>query len=217
MNKSENKNSFRLFEGVRAFRENDFIHHSEVFKDLSDIQNPHTLFIGCSDSRVVPNLITSTLPGELFILRNIGNLVPYFEDRTDTYLATSAGIEYAVSVLGVENIIICGHSNCGGCSALYYDKERLEQLPQVSRWLSLARPVVEIVKQRTDITKKGPLRDWLTEQLNVVEQMNHLLSYPYLKEKYERGELTILGWYYVIETGEVYNYSPEKQVFERIE
>ena len=166
---------------------------------------------------MVPNLITSTLPGELFILRNIGNLVPYFEDRTDTYLATSAGIEYAVSVLGVENIIICGHSNCGGCSALYYDKERLEQLPQVSRWLSLARPVVEIVKQRTDITKKGPLRDWLTEQLNVVEQMNHLLSYPYLKEKYERGELTILGWYYVIETGEVYNYSPEKQVFERIE
>ena len=90
-------------------------------------------------------------------------------------------------------------------------------MPHLSKWLKLARPVVEAVKQRTDISQEGPLRDWLTEQLNVVEQMNHLLTYPYLKEKFNSGKLNILGWYYVIETGAVYNYSHTKQIFERIE
>ena len=207
----------RLFDGVKIFQDEDFVRYAEIFKNLKNTHKPHTLFIGCADSRVVPNLITKTLPGELFVLRNIANLIPLYEETSESYLSMLAGIEYVVNILGVKNIIICGHSNCGGCRALYYDDKQMEGMPHLSKWLKLARPVVEAVKQRTDISQEGPLRDWLTEQLNVVEQMNHLLTYPYLKEKFNSGKLNILGWYYVIETGAVYNYSHTKQIFERIE
>ena len=186
--------------------------------DLEREQNPHTLFIGCSDSRVVPSLITKTLPGELFIVRNVANIVPYYSDDHTNYLAASSAIEYAVNVLNVENIIVCGHSNCGGCRAIYADEESMKNLPKVKKWLDLAYPVREqvrekILKSRTAACK----RDEFTAQLNVVEQMKHLLTFPYIRERYDKGELDILGWYYVIETGEVYNYSPRTEEFEKIE
>lgn len=208
----------RLFEGVKAFRQSYFPRQRAHFKKLEHEQNPHTLFIGCSDSRVVPNLITSTMPGELFIVRNVANLVPYFNRNHDNYLATSSAIEYAVNVLEVENIIICGHSNCGGCRTIYEDESKMNDLPLVKKWLELAHPVKEQVRQRIlsnrSVTYK---RDELTAQFNVVEQMKHLLTFPYVKERYDAGKLNILGWYYVIETGEVYNYSRETDKFEKIE
>ena len=217
MSGEKGSDTSRLFHGVKEFRENDFEVHREIFKNLEKSQHPHTLFIGCSDSRVVPNLITGSLPGELFIIRNIANLVPYYKENHDTYLATSSAIEYALNVLKVTNIIICGHSNCGGCRALYSDK-LLEQLPLTRKWLELAAPVKQQVEEKILKEKlKACRRDLLTEQLNVVEQMNHLLTFPYIKDKFEKGELTIMGWYYIIEKGEVYNYSAEKQIFERIE
>ena len=217
MSGEKGSDTSRLFHGVKEFRENDFEVHREIFKNLEKSQHPHTLFIGCSDSRVVPNLITGSLPGELFIIRNIANLVPYYKENHDTYLATSSAIEYALNVLKVTNIIICGHSNCGGCRALYSDK-LLEQLPLTRKWLELAAPVKQQVKEKILKEKlKACRRDLLTEQLNVVEQMNHLLTFPYIKDKFEKGEPTIMGWYYIIEKGEVYNYSAEKQIFERIE
>ena len=217
MSGEKGSDTSRLFHGVKEFRENDFEVHREIFKNLEKSQHPHTLFFGCSDSRVVPNLITGSLPGELFIIRNIPNLVPYYKENHDTYLATSSAIEYALNVLKVTNIIICGHSNCGGCRALYSDK-LLEQLPLTRKWLELAAPVKQQVKEKILKEKlKACRRDLLTEQLNVVEQMNHLLTFPYIKDKFEKGELTIMGWYYIIEKGEVYNYSAEKQIFERIE
>lgn len=218
MNTDKNNHSERLFEGVKEFRENDFIDHLEIFKGLESSQNPHTLFIGCSDSRVVPNLITKSLPGELFIIRNVANLVPYYRENLDAYLATSSAIEYAVNILEVENIIVCGHSNCGGCKALYATDGELRYLPMTKKWLELAHPVTLLVKEKfsseiLNISK----RDEITAKLNVVEQMNHLLTFPYISKKYKDGKLNILGWYYVIETGEVFNYSAEKQIFERIE
>lgn len=218
MNFNKNKKSQRLFEGVKEFRQNDFVHHFEVFQELESDQNPHTLFIGCSDSRVVPNLITKSLPGELFIIRNVANLVPYYRESIDTHLATSSAIEYAVNVLNVENIIICGHSNCGGCKALFSNKSEMKHLPMTKKWLELAHPVILQVKTklRTENLKVAE-RDELTAQLNVVEQMNHLLTFPYIKERFDKKKLNILGWYYVIETGEVFNYIADKQVFERIE
>ena len=217
MQEEKDNNASRLFDGVKQFRENDFEQHRAVFKDLEKNQHPHTLFIGCSDSRLVPSLITRSLPGELFIVRNIANLVPYYKENNDNYLATSSAIEYALNILKVENIIVCGHSNCGGCKALYSDK-LLKQLPMTRKWLELAALVKLQVKERLKNEKSTVCqRDLLTEQLNVVEQMNHLLTFPYIKEKSEKGELKIMGWHYVIETGEVYNYSSERQTFERIE
>ena len=217
MQEDKENNASRLLDGVKQFRENDFEQHREMFRNLEKNQQPHTLFIGCSDSRLVPNLITSTLPGELFIVRNIANLVPYYKENHDTYVATSSAIEYAVNILKVENIIVCGHSNCGGCRALYSEK-LLKQLPMTRKWLELAAPVKLQVKERIKNEKsEGCRRDLLTEQFNVVEQMNHLLTFPYIKAKHEKGEINIMGWHYVIETGEVYNYSAENKAFERIE
>jgi carbonic anhydrase len=203
-----------LFEGVKEFNKKDFEEHRELFSNIGRKQAPHTLFIGCSDSRVVPNLITKTMPGELFVVRNIANIVPHYRE-TEEFLATTSAIEYAVIVLNVKNIIICGHSNCGGCSALLKEQNDLDSIPHTKKWLELSINVKQqIIRENiNDIFE----REWRTEQLNVVEQMNHLLTYPYIKERFLDGKISILGWYYIIETGEVYNYSNITKQFEKIE
>lgn len=205
----------RLLQGIVDFRENDFEEHKQLFVDLGKQQKPHTLFIGCSDSRVVPNLFTRTLPGELFMVRNIANIVPIYREA-DEFLATTSAIEYAVQVLNVENIIVCGHSNCGGCSALFLDDGRLKEIPHTRKWLELARPVREKVLAQLP-NADDAAKEWLAEQINVVEQMKHLLTYPFIREKFQRNEIKIVGWYYIIETGEIYNYNKDNGVFELIE
>lgn len=204
-----------LLKGIVAFRENDFAEHKDLFSDLGKGQQPHTLFIGCSDSRVVPNLITRTLPGELFMVRNIANIVPIYR-QADEFLATTSAIEYAIQVLNVKNIIVCGHSNCGGCSALFLDEQQLMHIPHTRKWLQLAKPVREkVLEQLPDGDRAA--REWLAEQTNIVEQMKHLLTYPFIREKYQQKELSIMGWYYIIETGEIYNYNKDSGFFELVE
>ena len=214
--KMENDYMENLFDGVKEFNAKDFNEHKDLFKELGDNQTPHTLFIGCTDSRLVPNLITSTLPGELFVVRNIANIVPIYRNSND-YLATTSAIEYAVQMLNVKNILVCGHSNCGGCSALYLNDSQLKNIPHTRKWLELAHSVKERVERdpetKTDLKK----RDWMTEQMNIVEQLKHLLTYPYIKEKFLKKEINLLGWYYIIETGEVFNYNIENKKFEKIE
>jgi len=203
-----------LFDGVKDFNTRDFLEHKELFSRIGRQHEPHTLFIGCSDSRIVPNLITKTLPGELFVVRNIANIVPYYRE-TEEYVATTSCIEYAVRVLNVENIIVCGHSNCGGCNALLKDDSELSDIPHTRKWLELAKRVRESIDLQ-DIANDEE-REWRTEQLNVIEQMNHLITYPYIKDKYRKNEISIYGWYYIIETGEVFNYEKETRVFKKIE
>jgi carbonic anhydrase len=203
-----------LFDGVKEFNTNDFIEHEELFRKIGRNQNPHTLFIGCSDSRVVPNLITKTLPGELFVIRNIANIVPVYR-QSDEFLATTSAIEYAIKVLNISTILVCGHSNCGGCNALFMDEKSMAEIPHTRKWLELAKNVRDKMN-RLRIADPA-VREWMSEQLNIVEQMNHLLTYPYIKEKYEAGELEILGWYYLIETGEVFDYSKKEKKFLKIE
>lgn len=203
-----------LFDGVKEFNTNDFKEHHELFAKIGRNQDPHTLFIGCSDSRLVPNLITSTLPGELFVIRNIANLVPLYRE-SEEFLATTSAIEYAVKILNVSTILICGHSNCGGCNALFTDDKLMSEIPHTKKWLELAKGVKDkMIKLRI---VDPEIREWMTEQLNVVEQMNHLLTYPFILEKFKTGELEILGWYYNILTGEVFNYDTEKKKFIKIE
>jgi len=204
----------RLFNGYMKFMEEDFERHRELFQDICRKQNPHTLFIGCSDSRVVPNLITQTDPGELFIVRNIANIVPPYR-QTEEYVATTSVIEYAVLALEVDTIVVCGHSNCGGCAALNLPPEKLDHLPHVRKWLEVSREV----KGRVDRLMTGDSaeeREWLTEQVNVLVQMKNLLTYPYVAERYRQGKLNIYGWHYIIETGEIYNFNDSTQLFELI-
>jgi carbonic anhydrase len=204
----------KLIEGAVAFRQNDFETHEQLFSELGKEQNPHTLFIGCSDSRLVPSMITTTMPGELFIIRNLANIVPTYKE-TGEYLAAVSAIEFAIQGLEVENIVVCGHSNCGGIAALYKPAEYFQKLPHTCTWLELAVPVKEKVLR---ILPEGnnASREWLTEQMNIVEQIKHLLTYPYIAEKYEKGLLTISGWYYIIETGEIFSYNKDKGFFELI-
>ena len=186
-----------LFEGAIKFKEENFLTYKELFENLKEGQNPHTLFVGCSDSRVVPNLITNTLPGELFVIRNIANIVPPYREA-DEYLATTSAIEYALEELKVENIIICGHSHCGGCAALY-EEEHFTKMPNVRNWLKLISPVKEQVLALNPKTKA--MRAYFTEQINIEKQIMNLFTYPNVKEKYLARTLHIYGWHYIIERG----------------
>jgi carbonic anhydrase len=203
-----------LFDGVKDFNTSDFLEHQDLFEKIGRSQSPHTLFIGCSDSRVVPNLITKTLPGELFVIRNIANLVPPYRE-VEEFLATTSAIEYAINILNVKTILICGHSNCGGCNALFMDADTAAKIPHTTKWLELAKNVRTKMNNLRIVNPS--IREWMTEQLNIVEQMNHLLTYPYIAKKFEAGELDILGWYYIIETGEVFNYDKNQKKFIKIE
>lgn len=205
-----------LFDGVKHFSRTDFEKNRELFRSISSSQQPHTLFIGCSDSRVVPDLITKSLPGDLFVIRNVANLVPHYRASSE-YLATTSAIEYAVIVLGVENIVVCGHSNCGGCRALFMNDAELERIPHTRKWLELAKRARDEAESIAREYGNPADYQWLVEQENIVEQMNHLLSYPFIEERYSRGKLNIYGWYYEIGTGTVYNYNRAEKVFEKIE
>jgi carbonic anhydrase len=203
-----------LFEGVREFRNNDFKKNKELYKNLSDKQNPHTLFIACSDSRVIPNLITKSLPGELFVIRNIANIIPPYNQSSD-FLSTTSAIEYAVKVLKVKNIVICGHSNCGGCKALFLENES-DTIPYTKKWIELSKTIKGKIKELKDDFNYQ--RDYyLVEQENIVLQINNILTYPFIKEKYENNSLNIYGWYYDIGKGTMYNYNRSKKAFEKIE
>ncbi|MGK2905359.1 MAG: carbonic anhydrase [Desulfuromonadales bacterium] len=205
----------KLFKGVARFRQDDFEAHKELFESLSRKQKPHTLFIGCADSRVVPDLITRTMPGELFTVRNIANIVPPYR-QTQEYAGTTSSIEYAVLSLDVENIVVCGHSNCGGCAAMNQSPEELAHLPNVRRWLEISREVRGRVDRQMDI-ECPEKREWLTEQINILVQMRNLLTYPYVRERYEQGRLNIYGWYYIIETGEIFNFNDQNEIFELVD
>jgi len=194
----------KILDGLVKFRRGDFETHRELFRGLKSEQRPHTLFISCADSRVDPNMITDTLPGELFGIRNIANLVPPYHE-TSEYMASMSAIEYAVLSLEVKNIIVCGHSNCGGCAACLKPSNFLDHLPHTQKWLELAHPVRDRVLK--EIPEDDPeAREWMMEQANVVEQLKHLMTYPYIRQHVILEKLALSGWHYIIETGEVFIY-----------
>jgi carbonic anhydrase len=201
-----------LLEGNELFQKSYFKKHEEELLDLAQNgQSPKALFIGCADSRVIPSLITNSAPGELFVLRNVGNFVaPYKPD--EDYHATASGIEYAVTALGVSEIIICGHTHCGAIAALYEDIDA-KQFIHTKKWLSLGNKAksIALLSLGKESDKTALLR--LTEKLSVVSQIENLLTYPYVKEKVDAGTLYIHGWMYDIENGEIEYYDPDEHEF----
>lgn len=190
-----------IIEGAIRFMHTGFNEHKELFNELKQAQNPHTLFIGCSDSRVVPTLITQTLPGELFVVRNVANIVPKYRLK-DEFLATTSAIAYAIIALNVENIVVCGHSNCGGCEAIWHPK-KLENMPSVANWLRQLDDVKhEIEKSDAPLEERA----WLTERLCILQSLENLRTFPEVKEREAKGKLRLFGWHYIIETGEVFSY-----------
>ena len=186
----------RFVEGLQRFRREHFPAYRERYRRLvAEGQKPSTLFIGCSDSRVVPHLLTDSGPGELFVVRNVGAFVPPFDPDAD-YHGTSAAIEYAVLVLGVTDVVVCGHTHCGAVRALYEPPVR-EPMPHIVRWLELGR---EAVLPQALPTEQVLRR---TEQRAIALQLVRLMSFPMVRERVDGGRLALHGWHYVIEDGRV--------------
>jgi len=189
---------------LRAFHSDYFPLHQQRFQDLvAQGQHPKTLFIGCSDSRLVPYLLTGSGPGELFLVRNVGAFVPPYDGSHGLH-GTTAAIEYAVLQLEVERIIVCGHTHCGAIRAAY------EGVPDEARnlqaWLKLAEEALLPVQS-------SPEAQYRTEQRAVVLQLERLMDYPMVRRRVESGHLTLHGWHYVIEDGEIHVFDAQRGDF----
>lgn len=191
----------KLIEGIHQFQEENFRPLQGLFEQLSRGQNPETLFITCSDSRIDPNLLTRSKPGDLFILRNAGNIVPPHGAANGGEAAT---IEFAVAALGVKDIIICGHSHCGAMQGLL-NPELVAPLPAVSSWLSHAETTRRIVRDNYGHLEGNKLLTATVEE-NVLVQLENLRTLPAVASRLVRGDLHLHGWVYKIETGEVFAY-----------
>ncbi|WP_033306289.1 carbonic anhydrase [Streptomyces iakyrus] len=190
-----------LLDRARTFRTRvDF--NSGEYRKLAEGQYPEALFITCSDSRVIPAMITGARPGEIFELRNAGNIVPPY--GRPGACGEAATIEYALEVLGVQDIVVCGHSHCGAMGALKSGDD-LSALPGVDAWLRIARP------ELTSVLESAPDDPSLPEvsQGNVVNQLAALRSYPVVRQRLDSGRLRLHGWYYEVDTGFVYELGDE--------
>lgn len=202
-----------LISGYEKFKDTKFKKYENKFLDLvKNGQSPKVLFIACSDSRIDPSLIMNSSPGDLFVLRNIGNFVPPFAPDND-YHATAAGIEYATSVLGVTDIIVCGHSHCGAIEAMYTKITDIN-LVHVKKWLELGADAKNYVahKGNKNLTHEEKLE--LTEKISVLFQSKNLLTYPDVERRVHEGELFIRSWYYHLETGNLEYFNTESGEYE---
>ena len=191
-----------LLTGIHQFHTNVFQHERSFFSKLASGQHPSALFIGCSDSRVDPSIITQAQLGELFVLRNAGNIVPCHGASNGGEPAT---IEYAVTALGVKDIIVCGHSGCGALQAML-QPDRMAKLPLVRGWLGHADATRQIVAENYGKYSGGALLDIAVRE-HVLVQIENLQTHPAVAVKLQRGDLTLHGWIYQMETGEVLAYS----------
>lgn len=198
----------RLITGIHQFQNEQFRKMHGLFEQLAHGQQPETLFITCSDSRIDPNLLTQSRPGELFILRNAGNIVPPHGALRGGEEAT---IEFAVAGLGVKDIIICGHSHCGAMHGLLHP-EAVQSLPSVAHWLSHAETTKRIVTENYRHLD-GERRLTATIEENVLVQLENLRTHPAVAARVLRGDLHLHGWVYKIETGEVFAFDPAEGQF----
>jgi carbonic anhydrase len=198
----------KLVDGVHNFQSTIFPEQQGFFERLAAGQAPLALFVTCSDSRVNPNLITQTDPGDLFIHRNVGNIIPPYGASQGGEGAT---IEYAIEVLGIRDIIICGHSRCGAMAAVVGPDLR-NQYPSVANWLSHADATRRILRDKYHELADDRLLS-VAVQENVLVQLENLRTHPAVAAGLARGRLKLHGWVYKIETGQVFAYQPDEGQF----
>ncbi len=202
----------QIIRGVLAFKENTYPERKDLFASLADQQNPDVLFITCSDSRIDPNLLTGSHPGDLFICRNAGNIIPPHSNETG---GMTASIEYAVAVLGVRHIIVCGHTDCGAIKGAL-DLDALKGLPHVKEWLGHCRSAMEIVRERNNLAVDEPVDAcYINEAIeeNVLQQVQHLRTHPVVAAKLATNKVEIHGWVYDIKRGVIRCCSGQNSVF----
>jgi len=188
----------RVLEGLTLFQKLAYPRHKDLFERLAKNQTPQAVFIACSDSRVVPNLMVQAEPGDLFIIRNAGNIVP---PAGSSYGGTTASLEYAIVALGIRDVILCGHSNCGAMKGVLRP-ESLEGMPAVRQWVSYA----ELARRAAVESHPGADDETLLERIvdyNVIAQVRNILTFPFVRPLVEKNELEVYGWVYDIASGRV--------------
>jgi carbonic anhydrase len=203
----------KLVEGIHQFQKDIFGSQQSMFERLVEGQQPLALFITCSDSRIDPSLLTQTKPGELFIMRNAGNIVPPHGSAGGGEAAT---IEYAVSVLRVKDIVICGHSHCGAMNGLL-NPGSLDELPAVRGWLSYADATQRIMRENYGHISEPADRLTAIVEENVLIQLEHLRTHPSVAAALVRKQINVHAWVYKFETGQVFSYRPESEQYLPIE
>lgn len=199
----------KLVQGIVEFRKTKLALYREKFAHLAKGQSPDTLFFTCSDSRVAPNWFASTDPGDLFVVRNVGNLIPCCDTDGVSHSDESeaAAIEFALNQLKVKDIIVCGHSDCGAMSALLSDRKKI-QTPNLKSWLRHGEPSLSKMNSRSDLAPVNEL-----SQKNVLQQMEHLKTYPMVSAALSAGTLNIHGWWFEVGEASVYAYDRTSQLF----
>lgn len=207
----------KLVKGILEFRKKVLPSYRQTFSHLALEQKPDALFVACSDSRVVPNLFASTDPGDLFVVRNVGNLVPACDSqRPDKPQGSAAAaLEFSVERLKVRNVIVCGHSECGAMEALLHGSH-VKGLPHLQDWLRHGDATVKKFKKTVMTDPKLSEVNRLS-QLNVLMQLEHIQSYPFVRRKVESGELMLHGWWFDITQADVYAFEPEEDRFVLVE
>lgn len=203
----------RLIKGIHQFQQNSFSKDEQLFETLVDGQTPQALFITCSDSRIDPSLLTQTNPGELFIQRTAGNIVPPYGSVEGGEAAT---IEYAVAALNVKDIIICGHSHCGAMAGLL-KPGAVDKMPAVKAYLQHAESTRRIVEENYQHLTDPAERLTLTIEENVLVQLESLKTHPSVAAAIGRGSVKLHGWFYKFETGEVFAFNPTTSQFEPLQ
>jgi len=188
----------KFLEGLTLFQRVAYPRHQELFERLAKNQTPQAVFIACSDSRVVPNLLVQAEPGDLFIIRNAGNIIP---PAGASYGGTTASLEYAIVALGIRDVILCGHSNCGAMQGVLHP-ESLDAMPAVRQWVSYAESAREAVTRAHPHAVDDELLDRVVDY-NVIAQIRNILTFSFVRPLVEKGELDVHGWVYDIATGHV--------------
>ncbi|HBG46439.1 MAG TPA: carbonic anhydrase [Deltaproteobacteria bacterium] len=205
----------RLYKGIQKFQQTFYKREEEFFRRVGKTQSPDVLFFTCSDARVDPNLITQSKPGELFIVKNVGNIVPPNEPmRKKT--CTAAAIEFALLKLNVTDIVVCGHSDCAALKALWYDEKEFRGMPNLRDWINTASDVKETVIKHNHATSYDAKME-MTEKSYLVTQLRNLKTYPLIAEALREEKIRLHGWYYDICSGMVYSYNQKTNSFEKIE
>ncbi|MEI8364849.1 MAG: carbonic anhydrase [Parachlamydiaceae bacterium] len=200
----------KLIEGIVEFRNNLTDESRDLFAKLALGQKPDTLFIACSDSRVVPNLFASTNPGDLFVLRNIGNLIPPMSASSQDDSA-AAVIEFAIFSLNVSDIVICGHSECGAMQALAHGVDN-HSCPHFKSWLKYGEEALNKVRSGFVLNPSLSEHNQIS-QVNVLQQMEHIMTYPFIRERLEKKQIRIHGWWFDIAKADVYCYEKDINQF----
>ena len=194
----------KLIRGLHEFQADYFSENHELFEQLAHDQHPRVLFITCSDSRVDPNLITQSKVGDIFVIRNAGNIIPPFGAANG---GEGAAVEYAIHALSIEHIVVCGHSNCGAMKGLLKKEKLRDEMPLVYEWLQHAEATRRLIIENYSDRQGDDLMDTAIAE-NVLTQLENLKTYPVIHSRLHQNKLTLHGWVYNIESGDVHAYDP---------